>query len=237
MRTQEASGSGTTQRLGQVIGHLVVYEPLREAVPVVSNAPRQEELRINEVSVLATELDRVFAMRPGHVIHDFVGILLLVLVVAWADRIAAQVLSDRHVVHTHRARVRERQRVVRILQAQVIHPMTADGPRIGERDLAVTNRLGLIEHGLGRIYRVDELLLVEQEPRTELMLSPSVVRIELYVVLSLKDRTDYREVASRNVGRPRGGVPRGFTWAVHTDSFRGIRRRSYREIGQDIRYR
>src|SRR5260370_35834309 len=95
--------------------------------------------------------------------------------------------------------------------------------------------LVLVEHRLGRIYGEDELLLVKSEARTKLMFAPSIVGINLGVILPLKDGTDDGEVADRNVGCPRGGVTYGFTWAVYTDTPCFIRAR-YRDICHNVRH-
>src|SRR5260370_10484305 len=98
------------------------------------------------------------------------------------------------------------------------------------------HRLVLVEHRLGRSYGEDELLLVKSEARTKLMFAPSIVGINLGVILPLKDGTDDGEVADRNVGCPRGGVTYGFTWAVYTDTPRVIGG-SYPGIGHKVVHR
>src|SRR5882762_8291896 len=92
--------------------------------------------------------------------------------------------------------------------------MTVNGPHVSQGNLAIMDRLVLIKHRLGRIYREDELLLIEQESRPELVFTPSIVRINLGIVLPLKYGTNDREVANGNVG---GGVRCIFIRAMYAD--------------------
>src|SRR5215470_6086834 len=99
------------------------------------------------------------------------------------------------------------------------------------------DRVDLIEHGLRRIYRSDEFLLVEGESRAKLMFASRVVSIGLDVMLPLEQRTDDGEIAHGNVWGTRRGVSRRFSWAMYTDRLCGIRRRCNGEISQNIRDR
>src|ERR1700737_4142869 len=92
------------------------------------------------------------------------------------------------------------------------------------------DQLVLVEHGLRRIHREDEFLLVEEETGANLVMSPGVVRIELDVVFPLKNGADDSDVANGNIlsiNRYRVGVVR-VRWQL---------RWCHGEIGQNILYR
>src|SRR5260370_15790647 len=102
-------------------------------------------------------------------------------------------------VRTRRTWIQETLKEERILEAKIVDHMAVDRPRVGQRNLAVVNRVVLVEYCLGRIDREDELLLVKRKTCAELVSSHRVVRVDLGVLLSLKHATDYRDVAQRDV--------------------------------------
>src|SRR5216110_3438593 len=59
------------------------------------------------------------------------------------------------------------------------------------------NGLCLIEYGLRRIDRQDEVLLVNEESRAKLVPPHRIVRVHNRVVLALVNRTENRDVAAR----------------------------------------
>src|SRR5260370_5681011 len=92
------------------------------------------------------------------------------------------------------------------------------------------DQLVLVEHRLRRIHREDEFLLVEEETRAKLVMSPGVVRIELRVVFPLKNGADYGEV-------PNGNISPINRYRVVVVRVRGQLRWCHGEIGQNILHR
>src|SRR5882672_72664 len=227
---KEAPRSGVAQGSSRIVRQQVVDEGVCRLVLVIAVAPRQEELRIDEMGVAATELKGVLAVRPGECISDLVGVLFLEGVVARPHGDSAQQIVDGDVLRARCARIDGSQREERILQAQVVHQSTGNGPNVVQGNLAVVDGLSLVEDGLSGIHRQDEVLLVEQEPRAKLVAAHRIVGVRLYVMLALENRTENGDVADGN-GR-RG--PRHPRMNRHS-SF--IVRHSHRKILQQIRDR
>src|SRR5205823_8032132 len=97
-------------------------------------------------------------------------------------------------------------------------------PDVTQCDLAIVDQLILIKQGLRGIYRQDEPCLVEEEARTKLMFSPSVIGVGLGVVLSLEVRANNNLVTDGNI------------LSIHRYSSEIVLRR-HRKILQDVRNR
>src|ERR1700722_6523580 len=110
-------------------------------------------------------------------------------------------------------------KVIRVPEPNVVHHVVAGRPGIGERDLAIINGLILIPTRKRKRRRNNEFFLIEGEARAQLVASPSVVRVELCVVFSLKVGCDNSQTSYRNRS------------AVYCESSSVIRRR-YREGGE-----
>src|SRR6185369_11497951 len=113
-------------------------------VPIVAVAAWQEELRIDEMGIFCSELQRVLAHDPRETVLHLIRILLLILVIGRTDSGSAE-FQNRDVGWTTCAGVNSRQGIVRILQAKVIHHLVVDRPSIVYRYFATVYRLILIE--------------------------------------------------------------------------------------------
>ena len=148
--------------------------------------------------VAATVLKGMLAVRPGERISDLVGVLFLKGIVARPDGDAPEQIVDGDVLRARCARIDGRQREERILQAQVVHQRAVNRPNVVQGNLAVVDGLSLVEEGLSGIHRQDEVLLVEQEPRSKLVAAHRIVGVRLYIMLTLENRAENCDVADRN---------------------------------------
>ena len=114
---QETPRSGVAQRSSRIVRPQVVDEGVCRLVLIVTVAPGQEELRINEVIVLATKLECVLSLGPGKGISNLIRVLFLRCVVARPHGHPAEQVVDGDVLRARCARVEGIQREVRILQA------------------------------------------------------------------------------------------------------------------------
>src|SRR5207245_10633367 len=102
---------------------------------------------------------------------------------------------------------------------------SADCPWIGDGDIAIVYELRLIENCLSCISWQDEVLLVNEESRAELMASHGVVRVHNRVMFALENRTENgdisdvhisgsRAINAARMNRYRPGIVRWGDWKI-----------------------
>ena len=145
MRTEEATRSGASQGSARIVRQDVIYERVCRAILVISIATWKKKLRVDEVVVLAAELEAVLASRPTEGIRDLITILLLECIVPRPHRYTTEKVANGYVRGAGRAGVEGRKGEKRILQAQIVHEVAVNGPHVVQGNLAIVYRLGLVE--------------------------------------------------------------------------------------------
>ena len=145
--------------------------------------------------------------------------------VAGSNRDATQKVVDGYVLGAGSTGVDGLLTEKRVLEAQIVHQSAADGPGIGKGDLAIVYGFRLIENGLSGINWQDEVLLVNEESRAELMASHGVVRVHNRVMFALENRTENgdisdvhisgsRAINAARMNRYRPGIVRWGDWKI-----------------------